>query len=154
MIVLVECYHDMALARCVGVRKSDLRHEHCKGNILNRLRRAMEPATGLIDADPGGLPLRELQNYRETNSSAGLRLLLDARDGRRKLIEMHPRLEEWLATRASASHVDLSKYGLPTKGPELHHNPRCDRKPGFSEFLQDLLAADEGMKTLQKWLVG
>ena len=152
MIVLVECYHDVALVCALGVPTSALRHERGKGNILNRLRNATDIATGLLDADPGAYPPAQMQNYREKQNSHGLRLLMHAQDERRRIVEINPRLEEWLVARADASRVKLVEYSLPERAYDIHRSARCDQKPGFSRFLAALLAVDEGMKTLKKWL--
>lgn len=38
-MLYVECYADEAVARILGVPRREIRHEHGKGNIANRLRR-------------------------------------------------------------------------------------------------------------------
>ena len=155
MIVLVECYHDAALVKALGVRRRDLRHEGCKGNVVKGLRKARQDAVGLLDADPqgGGRP-GELANYAETDTAPGLRLLEHRRDRSKRVIEMSPRLEEWLVGRAASCGVRLAVHDLPETARELHRNPRCDRKPGFRPFLDALLRADEAMQALQRWLRG
>jgi hypothetical protein len=100
MIVLVECYNDVALIRALGVQRRNLRHEFCKGNVMNGLRKIAVDAAGLIDADPnGGNPPAELSNYREETTANGLRLLIHKREPRKKVVEVSPRLEDWLVAR-------------------------------------------------------
>jgi hypothetical protein len=153
VIVLVECYSDTALIRALGVQRRNLLHEFCKGNVMNGLRKATSDAAGVIDADPNSQnPPAELSNYRETENVHGLRLLVHAQEPRKKVIEVGPRLEEWLVGRAGASHLDLAQYGLPQTAREMKRIPRYDKKPDFPRFLQDLLKADIGMKTLKTWL--
>ena len=36
----------------------------------------------------------------------------------------------------------------------MHKTPRCDRKPGFKDFLSDLAEADDAMSILKQWLNG
>jgi hypothetical protein len=67
-------------------------------------------------------------------------------------IQVNPRLEEWLVERAAACKLTLSQYGLPQTARDMHKVVRCDLKPGFQRFLDDLLKADNGMKTLRTWL--
>ena len=153
MRVLVECYNDAALLRTLGVSPRDLFHEGCKGNVLNRLREAREEVVGLLDADPasGNTPA-ELRNYHETKNAHGLHFLVHAREVHKQVVEVSPRLEDWLVARARACNLNLMPYGLPLTAREIHRIARCDRKPGFQQFLRDLLAADEGMRTLKTWL--
>jgi hypothetical protein len=153
MIVLVECYSDTALIRALGVQRRNLLHEFCKGNVMNGLRKATSDAAGLIDADPNSQnPPAELANYRQTEDAYGLRLLVHTQEPRKKVIEVSPRLEEWLVGRANACKLDLAQYGLPQTASEMKRIPRYDKKSGFQRFLQDLLKADNGMKTLKTWL--
>jgi len=153
MIVLVECYSDTALIRALGVQRQNLRHEFCKGNVMNGLRKATSDATGLIDADPDNQnPPAELSNYRQTENAHGLRLLIHAQQPRKKVIEVSPRLEEWLVERAGACDLGLAQYGLPQTAREMKRIPRYDKKPGFERFLADLLKKDDGMKAMKRWL--
>jgi hypothetical protein len=152
MIVLVECYSDTALIRALGVQRRNRLHEFCKGNVMNGLRKATSDATGLIDADPNSSPPAELANYRQIENANGLRLLVHTQEPRKRVIEVGPRLEEWLVERAGTCTLDLAQYGLPQTACEMKRIPRYDTKPGFQRFLQDLLTADEGMKSLKRWL--
>src|SRR6266404_2414241 len=107
MIVLVECYSDTALARTLGVQRRNLLHEFCKGNVMNGLRKATYDAIGLIDADPdSNNPPAELSNYRQTENAHGLRLLVHRQEPQKKVIEVSPRLEDWLVARAGGCGVD------------------------------------------------
>ena len=53
MRVMVECYHDTALVRSLGVPVRSLGHEHGKGNVLLALAKWNGDAIGIVDADPG-----------------------------------------------------------------------------------------------------
>jgi hypothetical protein len=153
MIVLVECYHDLALVRSLGVQRRHLLHEGSKGNVMNRLREVTLEAAGLIDADPNaGCRPAELSNYHEEEAAQGLRLLVHAREPQKKVVEINPRLEEWLVAHADACGVSLARYSLPQTARAMHRIARCDRMPGFQPFLEALLRADEGMRKLKAWL--
>ena len=155
MIVLVECFHDFALAKALGVRRQAIRHESGKGNVLNRLSKAQAEAVGLLDEDPhGGNPPAQLANYEEKDRTGGLRLLVHRQDPSKHVIEISPRLEEWLVARARTCNIDLATHRLPGTAREMHDNPRCDLKPGFQPFIQELLQIDAEMKTLRRWLQG
>jgi hypothetical protein len=51
--VVVECYHDAALVRALGVPVRSLGHEHGKGSVLLALAKCNGDAVGVVDADPG-----------------------------------------------------------------------------------------------------
>lgn len=150
MTVFVECCADKELARTLGVRKRDLHHEHGSDEVMKRLRNWPDSVIGMIDEDPGtGHQACDLGKYTMKDERHGLRLL---QRGEKRVVVVSPRLEEWLIDRARLSGIAPGDYGLPESGRALHRIPRYDRKPGFRSFLTELLAADEGMKTLKTWL--
>lgn len=156
MKVLVECYHDVALVRALGVSLRSLGHEMCKGNVLRMLSRWNGGAIGVVDSDTGKPHSNpnEMARYRQCEDVNGLRLLRHQDQPKKCLIVIDPRLEEWLFARAQSCGIRPVAYGLPGTAREMHRSARCDRKPGFQRFLSDLLVVDGGMKTLKTWLVG
>ena len=156
MRVLVECYHDTALLRAIGVPIRDLGHESGKGNVLRHLAKLDGKATGIVDADPGkqNSNPREMAKYEVREDACGLKLMEHRDNQRKRLVLIDPTLEGWLLTRARACEMQLSDYGLPVSAREMHKNPRRDRDSGFRRFLAELAAKDEGMKTFQRWLAG
>ncbi|MDP2989121.1 MAG: hypothetical protein Q8O57_00960 [Kiritimatiellota bacterium] len=154
MKVLVECYHDTALVRSLGVTRQQIGHEHGKGNVLRQLSRWDGVAVGIVDADPGKQDSNpgEMTKYRERQGAHDLRLMEHHDDQRKRLVVIDPTLEDWLLSRAGVCRLRLREYGLPESAHAMHKPPRLDHKPGFHRFLADLAAADDGMKTLKKWL--
>lgn len=152
MKVYVECFHDMALVKALGISKDNSRHAGSKGNILNCLRKENIAVLGLIDADPSSARPPELLNYNRIKSEFNLNLYQNKNEKTKTIIEINPRLEEWLVERAKKNNFNLSGYGLPESAGELHRNPRYDKKPKFHMFLVDLLKNDEGMKKMKEWL--
>jgi len=153
MRVMVECYHDTALVRSLGVPLRQLGHEHGKGNVLLALAKWRGSAIGIVDADPGkqnSIP-GEMAKYREKCAAHGLTLMNHSNDTDKALIIVSPTLEDWLLERATVADVRLSVYGLPETARAMHRNPRYDLKPQFRRFLADL-AGDAGMKTFKTWL--
>jgi len=153
MRVMVECYHDTALVRALGVPMRSLGHEHGKGNVLMALAKWNGAAIGMVDADPGkqnSIP-GEMAKYRDRESAHGLTLMGHAADARKFLVVVGPTLEDWRVARAQAAGIRLSDYGLPDSARALHRIPRYDMRPRFHAFLADL-ASDNGMGTLRKWL--
>ncbi len=154
MRVMVECYHDTAIVRTLGIPVRQLGHEHGKGNVLRALSKWDGDAIGMVDADPGKLNSNpaEMANYREIQSQCGLTLMKHHADARKALVVLYPVLEEWLLSRSSCCGLRLGDYALPDSARTLHKSPRYDLKPGFLRFLADLAARDDGMKTLRQWL--
>ena len=94
MKVLVECYHDTAVVRALGVTRQQLGHEHGKGNVLLALAKWRGAAVGLVDEDPGkqhSVP-GEMANYRQRLAAHGLTLLGHAADSEKRLIVVGPTL--------------------------------------------------------------
>lgn len=154
MKVLVECCHDTALVRYLGVPIRRLGHVHGKGNVLRLLAKWDGEVVGVVDADTGKQSdnNRELPKYREEQSAYDLMLLRHHADERKSLVVIIPKLEDWLLARAAVVGIRASDYGLPETARAMHKSPRYDLKPGFRRFLGDLAAGDDGMKMLKKWL--
>ena len=152
MRVLVECYPDEALMRALGVPRKRLRHEHCKGDVVNRLRK-LPLAIGMVDEDPGSAQPRDLtDSYRQSQAAEGLRLLTRQGSDAQKLIVVCPRLEDWLIHRADASGIKPEDYGLPGDPRRLHSVPHYEQEDGFQRFLAELIARDETMNLLRQWV--
>jgi len=153
MKVLVECYPDEALLRALGVPRKRLRHEHCKGDVVNRLRK-LPLAIGMVDEDPASAQPRDLTNsYQQSQAANGLRLLTRQGSGAQRLIVVCPRLEDWLIQRAKSSGVKPEDYGLPADPRRLHSVPRYEQRDGFRRFLAELIQRDEGMSFLRRWVL-
>ena len=151
--MLVECYHDAALVRALGVPVRSLGHEHGKGNVLLALAKCNGDAVGMVDADPGkqnSIP-GKMAKYRSKQEVHGLTLMNHAEDSQKSLVVIAPTLEDWLLARAEVVGLRLAAYGLPDSARAMHRSPRYDLKPRFRQFLADL-TRDEGMRTLKTWL--
>lgn len=150
-MLYVECNADEALARVVGVPRRSLRHEHGRGNILNRLRR-LEAGTGLVDEDKVGIQYGEFKNYREVEKTGGLVLMAHTSSSEKRIVVVCPRLEEWLFARAAVCRLGPSDFGLPANPNHLHSIPRYDRNPKFLDFLKRLKELDSVMQRLGAWI--
>ena len=151
MKVLVECNADEAVLRALGVSKKQLRHEHCKGEVVKRVRK-FDFATGLIDEDPSSAQPRDLDNYKQLQAAEGLRLLARQGSGGQRLVMICPKLEDWLIERAKSSGIRPEDYGLPSDPDKLHSIPRYEQKEGFCRFLAELKERDSGMHLLRRWI--
>jgi hypothetical protein len=155
MSIFVECHHDYAAMRALSIPRRLLVHEHCKGNVVNRMRTATTAARGLVDEDPGSENHpADLPRYAIREEAFDLRLRVNTSDARKVLIEVCPMLEAWLLKRARVCGIDPARHGIPSSVRDLRRPARFDRIPGFHRFLADLAATDDGMRTLKKWLTG
>jgi len=152
MKVLVECNADEAVLKGLGVSKKQLRHEHCKGEVVKRVLK-FDSAIGIIDEDPQSAQPRDLNNYKQVQAAEGLHLL--TRQGRvgQRLVVVCPKLEDWLIDRAKSSGIRPEDYGLPSDPDSLHSIPRYEQKEGFRRFLAELKKHDRGMHLLRRWVL-
>jgi hypothetical protein len=150
-MLYVECYPDEVLARTLGVPRREVKYEHGKGNITNRLSK-LPAGTGMLDEDAGGFQPRELRNYRRVKQTGKLVLMEHANSSAKRLVLVCPRLEEWLYERAAACGVNPGDFSLPDTAARLHSIPRYEQKPKFVEFLKQL-QADSEMQCLKNWIV-
>jgi hypothetical protein len=153
MTVLAECYPDVAVLVALGVARGQLRHERCKGEIVNRLKK-LPDAIGVVDEDPASAQPRDLANsYHAVEAAEGLRLLVRQGKGGQRLIVLCPRREDWLLQRARSSGIKPEDYGLPRAPNHLHSIPRYERRDGFQRFLTGLASRDGGMNLLRQWVL-
>ncbi|HOK77487.1 MAG TPA: hypothetical protein PLW35_07170 [Verrucomicrobiota bacterium] len=150
-MLYVECYPDEVLARTLGVPRREVKHEHGKGNITNRLSK-LPSGIGMLDEDAPGFQPAALRNYRRVKQTGKLVLMEHANSPAKRLVLVCPRLEEWLYERAAANGVKPIDYGLPETAARLHSIPRYEQKPKFVEFLQRLHELDPEVKCLKEWI--
>jgi len=149
--VFVECFPDAELVRVLGVGKRRIGHRGSKGNVVNRVEES-EQAIGLIDEDPASAQPKALAAYEMLEQGEGLKLLASRARGRKRIIVIQPRLEDWILERAAVSGLRPSRYGLPGGPQELHRIPRYDMKEGYTRLLRDLCEKDAGVRRLAKWI--
>ena len=150
-MIAVECYADEKLVRILGVGKKDIRHEMCKGNVFNKLKKEAG-GTALVDEDPDSAQPSELQNYRKEEEGEGIYLFKHQSTQDKRLIMLCPRLEEWLYMRAKAVGVKPEDFGLEIDARSLHRSGRYERRRGYVDFINKLLEKDQAMKRLEKWV--
>ena len=127
-MLYVECLADEALARYLGLRRRDIRHELNKDEVLKRIFETSD-CLGMVDEDPNsptpaqfGRMLKQ-EDYLEwgiAEEEDRLRYLNSR--GRRQVIALCPTLEGWLiqTARNSGIRLDDPRYSLPTTVNSLH----------------------------------
>lgn len=149
-MIVIECFSDEALVRALCFSTKSIHHESGKGSVVNRVMKEA-CAIGLVDADPGANQPAKRKNWFISCEACGsLRRLEQKENARQQIIELCPRLEDWLLARARAKGVNPADFGVPMTAQELH-GKRCNQLPRFRDFL-DSLANDEEMTRLRYWL--
>ena len=149
-MIAVECFADEALVRALGVPLANILHARSKGRVVKSVREGQASA-GLVDEDPGKTQPRDMARFRETERKGAVALLSAEGNPARRLIQIRPRLEEWLVSRAASCGLALAEYGLPPTAKALKDRGRYDRARKFQEFLQALLEQDAEMQALKQW---
>jgi len=114
--VFVECKPDMELIKfIVAIRglRVDLIHSSNKSKVLkNTLKNA--GSVGIIDEDPRSPQPGFLRKFKEIRKDNDLMIRIYRGPNGSILIELRPRLEEWLLRLCSFSGINPDKYGFPS----------------------------------------
>ena len=151
-MIVVEGYADKALVADMGFPKKQIKIGRDKGKVLESVKKT-QAAIGIIDEDPdSGQPSDLRRNYIEKDSRRTIKLLARKDDDSKRLIQISPRLEDWLYSRALQNQISPMSFGLPKYPEDLHKILRVDKKENFHRFLNELIEADDEVKTLKKWI--
>ena len=149
-MIVVEGYADKALVADMGFPGKQIKIGSCKGKVLEIVKKN-QATIGIIDEDPdSGQPL-DLRNYIEKYGRHTIKLLTRKDDGSKRLIQISPRLEDWLYSRAIKNQISPENFGLPKYPEDLHKILRVDKKENFHRFLNKLIEADDEISTLKKY---
>ena len=111
-----------------------------------------QAAIGIIDEDPDSGQPSDLKKYIEKDSRHAIKLLVWKDDDSKRLIQISPRLEDWLYSRALQNQIAPMSFDLPKYPEDLHKILRVDEKENFHRFLNKLIEADDEIDTLKKWI--
>jgi hypothetical protein len=151
-MIFVEGYPDRALLEGMGFPRNQIKIGRDKGRVLKSVRKG-QAAIGIIDEDPDSGQPSDLKNYIEKDSRHTIKLLARKDDDSKRLIQISPRLEDWLYLRARQNQIDPKSFGLPKYPEDLHKIPRVERNRNFHNFLNELIEADDEIDTLKKWIM-
>lgn len=150
-MIVVEGYSDKALVADMGFPRKQIKIGSCKGKVLEIVKKN-QATIGIIDEDPdSGQPL-DLRKYIEKDSRHTIKLLTRKDDDSKRLIQISPRLEDWLYSRAIKNQISPRSFGLPKYPEDLHKILRVDNKENFHRFLNKLIEADDEINTLKNWI--
>jgi len=154
-MIIVECYKDKALVHRIGFPGHQVRHAYNKSRVLWKVEQEQK-AVGIIDEDPFAGRSRHLKEYDERNVRGNIKLLIrNDDDGERvirRIIQISPRLEDWLYGIAKRNHILPEEFNLPNDPDELH-NLSLKRDKNFRRFLIELnRAEDDEVDMLKEWI--
>ena len=151
-MVVIGCYLDEYVIRSLGFPKRSYKHESGKGKVLEQVRKRPN-AIGMVDEDPSSNQPRDMENYVETASGPGLKLLTRKKDDGKRIIVIRPRLEEWILLRANQHRISPKDHGLPTDAHGWKSILHIEKGKSFQEFFQKLLDSnDEEIEKLREWI--
>ena len=114
--VFVECKPDQKLINFIAISKRlkiDMVHCGDKPRVLkNTLRNA--GSIGIIDEDPGSPQSSLLKMFKEIKEDNDLGIRVYKGSNGSILIELRPRLEEWLLRLCRLSRINVKKHGFPS----------------------------------------
>lgn len=151
-MIVVECYADEHLLVTLGFPKKNITHRKGKSRVIDWVDHHGE-GIGIVDKDPNSKPPTDFhKNYLQIGEEGSLSLLQHRVHSTRKIIEIQPRLEEWLLDRARINHIRPSDYSLPNDGESLHNDPHYERRANYQTFLNKIVQIDSEMRTMKKWI--
>lgn len=151
-MIIVECYRDQALVYRIGFTSDVVRHAHNKSRVLATLEE-IQRAIGVVDEDPWAGKSKYLKEYDEKENVGNIKLLIRKDETGKRIIQISPRLEDWLYTVARRNRISPENFGLPDTPGELHStSPQRDRE-NFRRFLIAVnRSKDEEINTFKRWI--
>lgn len=158
--MIVECYKDKALVHRIGFLRGDqVMHEFGRSRVLGTIEdeeKIKGKAIAIIDKDPQADDPECLQEeYTERDTIGKLRLFIRKNGGTKRIVQISPRLEDWLYGIAGRNKISPERFDLPNDPEELHNmSLRLGKNmANFQRFLDALRRAkDDEINTLRRWI--
>jgi len=154
-MIILECYLDEFIVKCLGFPQKRIKHEGSKGNVIKKLENEnIKNAIGIIDEDPLSANPKGMLYYKEFEALNSVKLFTKEGDKHKRLIEIQPRLEDWIIKRAKVNNIDLKNYNIPDDPKELHKKgPNLiKRNMKFQGLIDDLLRVDIEVIAIKNWI--
>ena len=150
-MIFFEGKPDGVLLKVLGFSRKQIKNATSKGEVCNRLNKEQR-ASGLVDQDPGSSNPSYYKRLQLQQSKYKLNQYQDSELGN-QLIEICPRLEEWILALAKQQGVDPRSFGLPDTAKKLHDqvNKKLD---AFRKFVDTLQVNSDELELLRSWLNG
>jgi len=150
-MIITECYRDKALVHRIGFTGDQVRHEFGRSKVLGRVEQEQKAVIGIIDEDPQAGQHPKMKEYEfQGGPTKAIKLLKRKDDDTKRLIQICPRLEDWLYVVAKRNQISPDKFGLPDDPRDLH-SLRINEN--FQRFLIALnRTKDDEINTLKRWI--
>jgi len=136
------------IIRQTSKREIDIIHARNKSGVIKKVTNT-PGSIGLIDEDSGSSVPNEMEEMMEEFEDPYTQVRIYGHKNGSKLIELRPRLEEWILRICDQSNIDPRKYSLP-RDPELLHKIINQKLKNFQKLLEDL--HEKHSKILRKFI--
>ena len=151
-MIIVECYRDQALVYRLGFVPQQVRHAHSKSKVIGTVD-CIQRGIGIIDEDPDAGRPRHLREYTKRTTVGRITLLVKEDDDGKRIIQVSPRLEDWLYTIAKRNKISPGEFGLPDDPRKLHSSSLRRDEGSFGRFLIALVKVkDEEIIRFTEWI--
>lgn len=150
-MIFLECNTDEFLVKSLGFTRKQISHERCKGEVIKKVGKFL-PAIGIIDEDPQSIQPRDMKKYKISQTLTNIKLYIAKNDKQKKIIQISPRLEEWILNRAKSNNINPKDFNLPDNPKRIHNISHLERHKGFREFLEKLIDVDSEINNLKMWI--
>ncbi len=144
-LIYVEGYPDAILVGKLGVSKKSIMRVGSKGRIATRLERLIgnkvDFLLGMVDEDPNDPNPSYFSTFEEVEEKHDIRVSVNYKN-EQILVEILPRLEEWILKSAKASQIDMKKLRISTQIKEFKKLTSQKNVPKkFDDLIHALLTA-------------
>lgn len=151
-MIITECFNDTELVYRIGFSGNQVRHEYGRSRVLGRVEEKQKAVIGIIDEDPGAGQHPNMKEYEfQKEGTKSIRLLKRKDNNTKRLIQICPRLEDWLCLVAKRNKISFPEIGVPDYPEKLHIVKRGNED--FRRFLVVLNKTnDEEINTFKRWI--
>ncbi len=127
------------------------RHASKSRVIKNVSGCAQSPCLGLIDEDPGSRPIRMFSQFHKVMGTQTAALFAHQSNSNIQLIQLSPRLEDWLLRRTRLNNISLKSFNIPETAKGLY-GLKIRTNRNYQNFISTLIEQDSEIKTISDWI--
>jgi len=151
-MIITECFNDTELVYRIGFSGNMVRHEYGRSRVLAKVEEKQKAVIGIIDEDPGAGQHPKMNEYEfQSRGTESVKLLKRKDNNTKRLIQICPRLEDWLCLIAKRNKLSFPEIGVPDDPEKLHGVRQWDEN--FRKFLIALnKTKDDEINMFKKWI--
>lgn len=151
-MILFECDADETLLKFLldELPEKEFEHKHGKGNVLKWIFKT-EDSIGLVDRDQDSHKLGYYNQLEELDFSNHFRYSIFTAPNGNKIVELEPRLEEWLLRVAKLEGSDLNQHRLSSDVNRFKN--QINLNPKKLKNLLETLVDSEHIQKLREVLI-